>query len=162
MTNPKQVGSVDPQEITSAINTEKIIKPSDADVCYFNGQQYSAGAEVCSDGNLMRCLSDGTWAVVGNCDEVANTPADTPVTFVNLSGMTLFLYHVFGGTPTDCRYFTSDGIMNAQGRISFTIPARRTVQFYFQTAADPCDLSLNHYSLAMTGGNPKPQVLNIY
>ncbi len=36
-------------------------------ICYWEGTEYSEGATVCDNGNLMRCYADGTWSVVGTC-----------------------------------------------------------------------------------------------
>jgi Protein of unknown function (DUF1496) len=67
MTKPVQVGSVDTKKATSAINIGNAARAEASAVCLFNGQSYSPGSQICSDGNLMRCETTGTWTVIGIC-----------------------------------------------------------------------------------------------
>ena len=47
---------------------ETVVGTADAAVCYWNGQSYSPGAQVCdNNGSLMKCYSDGSWSVIGTC-----------------------------------------------------------------------------------------------
>jgi len=63
------VGQVDPSKKNSSINLEGEEEKSST-ICWFNGQQYSQGARVCSGGNLLQCYisgSTGYWSRVGSC-----------------------------------------------------------------------------------------------
>jgi Protein of unknown function (DUF1496) len=65
MSEMKNVGSVDVTKTTSKINRDK--SQREEGVCYFNSASYSPGAQICSNGNLLRCSPDGSWTVVGTC-----------------------------------------------------------------------------------------------
>jgi len=36
-------------------------------ICYFNGEAYTPGTLICSEGILLLCQSDGTWEEIGEC-----------------------------------------------------------------------------------------------
>ncbi|MCO4841971.1 MAG: DUF1496 domain-containing protein [Yoonia sp.] len=65
----KQVGPVD-----STLQTSQIIEQSDAPagedtraLCWFNGSQYSTGAQICTGGKRLLCHHSGQWINAGNC-----------------------------------------------------------------------------------------------
>ncbi len=63
------VGQVDPSKKNSALNLEGEVEKC-GPICWFNGQQYSQGARVCSGGNLLQCYisnNNGWWSRVGSC-----------------------------------------------------------------------------------------------
>lgn len=66
-----QVGEIDPNKKTSLIvessENENASTGAERGTCWFNGQQYSPGARVCSGGSMLYCYSNGTWGRTGSC-----------------------------------------------------------------------------------------------
>ena len=89
-------------------------------------------------------------------------PQDHPVTFVNQSGMSLYLYYFIrvGGT-VDCKDYANGGSMPPQSSKNFTIPAKQVGHFVFQKAQDPCPLSTILTTRDVRGGNGKPETIAI-
>jgi hypothetical protein len=85
--------------------------------------------------------------------------APHPVTFINQSGMSLYVYNFIGNV--DCRNYTFGGRMTPQSAASFTIPAGYTAHFVFQKAADPCPLSTIRWEVNVSGGNPNSQTISV-
>jgi uncharacterized membrane protein len=81
----------------------------------------------------------------------APTSSARPVTFVNQSGMTLYIYYFLAGGTVDCRNYTYGGVLADQNR-SFTIPAGRTAHFVFQKEQAPCPVSTIRSEWNTTGG----------
>ena len=53
--------------ISKPINHFPLEDAAEKTNCYWNGQEYSPGAEVCANGKLMRCSGNGQWYHVGWC-----------------------------------------------------------------------------------------------
>ncbi len=69
MSELENVGPVDPTKRTSQILPEAAegsTEEGKAQTCYWNGQQYGHGAELCSAGSRLRCYN-GSWLNVGSC-----------------------------------------------------------------------------------------------
>ena len=66
-----QVGTVDPSKKSSPIVDGPAPQESGTDTtkrfCWFNGQQFTPGAQVCSGGVRLRCSTDGNWYKAGIC-----------------------------------------------------------------------------------------------
>jgi uncharacterized membrane protein len=90
---------------------------------------------------------------------VQSQGAPHPVTFVNQSGMILYVYHFVG--RVDCQNFTYAGSMTPQSNATITIPAGYTTHFVFQKAKDPCPVSTIRWEVSVSGGNPNPQNIGV-
>jgi hypothetical protein len=89
---------------------------------------------------------------------------DHPVTFINQSGMTLFLYYFIRpmGATVDCHQFAEGGTLsNGATSRQFVIPAKQFGRFIFQKSADGCTFDQNFTSRDVPGGNPKPETIVI-
>lgn len=64
-----QVGPVDVTKKTSQIlpEGEASDEGDERATCWFNGMQYSPGAQVCSGGKRLKCYSSGNWGYAGSC-----------------------------------------------------------------------------------------------
>jgi len=82
-----------------------------------------------------------------------------PVTFINQSGITLYIYYHTG--TTDCRNYTFGGTFPPQGAANFTVPAGYSEAFIFQKGQDPCPLSTIHWQTVLSGGNPNRQNIGV-
>jgi uncharacterized membrane protein len=85
-----------------------------------------------------------------------------PVTFVNQSGMNLYLYYAigFGGT-VDCRNYAVGGMQSPQGQWNITIPADASGHFVFQRQQNPCPVSTIHWEVNLYSGNPNRQTVSV-
>jgi len=68
----EQVGEQDSSKKNSPILDQSEEEKSQAvaaagTLCWFNGQQYGPGAEICSGGTRLRCHPDGSWVRIGTC-----------------------------------------------------------------------------------------------
>jgi hypothetical protein len=91
-----------------------------------------------------------------------NTGAVRPVTFINQSGMTLYLYYftVRGGT-VDCKDYAFGGTLSPGGASDFQILGGSTMVFVFQKGQDPCPLSTIRFQTSLSGGNPNHLNVNV-
>ena len=88
-------------------------------------------------------------------------PKPHPITFVNRSGMNLYIYYFFGGTVA-CQNFQNGGMMgDGQSSQQFTIPAKSSAQFVFQKSADPCTFDQQFTTRGSHGGNPVAETVVI-
>lgn len=76
------------------------------------------------------------------------------VTFVNKSGMPLYVYYFIrvGGT-VDCKDYANGGTMQPEGTAKFEIPGDKVGHFVFQKAQDPCPLSTIFQTRDVLGAN---------
>ncbi len=93
----------------------------------------------------------------------APEPKPHPITFVNRSGMNLYIYYSFGGGGTvPCENFRNGGMMaDGQSSQQFIIPAKSSAQFVFQKSADPCTFDQQFTTRSSNGGNPVAETVVI-
>lgn len=95
------------------------------------------------------------------------TPAPTPepkphpITFINQSGMSLYIYYFFGGT-VGCKSFRNGGMVaDGQSSQQFVIPAKSSAQFVFQKSPDPCTFDQQFTTRNSHGGSPVAETIVI-
>ncbi len=86
-----------------------------------------------------------------------------PVTFVNQSGKTLYVYSSIlpTGSRVICHDFSDNGQMSPGDKKQFVVPPKYTGIFYFQKAPDKCTLSLQYTQKSVPGGSGTPEVITI-
>lgn len=86
-----------------------------------------------------------------------------PVTFVNQSGKTLYVYSSIlpTGSRVICHDFSDNGVMPPGDKKQFVVPPKYTGIFYFQKAPDKCTLSLQYAQKSAPGGNGTSEVITI-
>jgi hypothetical protein len=88
-------------------------------------------------------------------------PKPHPITFINQSGMSLYIYYFFGGT-VGCKDFRNGGTMaDGQSSQQFIIPAKSSAQFVFQKSPDPCTFDQQFTTRNSRGGNPVAETMVI-
>jgi hypothetical protein len=88
---------------------------------------------------------------------------NTPVTFTNDSGTTLYVYYAFvvGGGFLECKTLLGGGKLPPGGSIDFSVPGNRTGRFNFHTSPDPCPLSTQRFTTYVKGGNGSHQYIRV-
>lgn len=87
-----------------------------------------------------------------------------PVTFLNNSGIPLWVYYkmVPAGSRVACQVYDGGGQM-AIGQLSqqFTVPANLVGLFVFQKSQDPCTFDQQYTQRDVPGGSAKPETIPI-
>ncbi len=92
----------------------------------------------------------------------APSPKPHPVSFVNRSGMTLYIYFSVRGGVVQCKDFQNGGkLENGATTRQFTVPPRITGQFVFQKDDEPCNFDFQYTTRNVPGGNPSPETISI-
>ena len=115
----------------------------------------------------IRCDCCGGHPGNGKCPTVpggGGGPQEPhPVTFVNRSGATLYIYYaLYKGGTFDCLNLNYDGTLADGDSRNYTIPADEVSWFKFQEdTTSKCNISNNKFEASPRGGSPTPEVITI-